>query len=62
MLSSLSVKNSRYKQSYYEQKGVIIRCDRNFGHIGLTFSLMKYVYALPCHFIIAKEKPIIPTK
>ena len=50
--SSLSVKNSKYNKNYYEKKSVIILCDINFGHIGLIFPLMKYVYALPCHFVI----------
>ena len=53
-LSSFSVKNSKYNKNYYKKKGVTIQCDRNFGHIGLIFSLMKYVYAIPCHFVIAK--------
>ena len=44
------------------KKGVIIRGYRNLENIGLTFSLMKYVYALPCHFVIVKLKPIIPIK
>ena len=37
-----------------ERKGIIIQFERNFGHIGLIFFMIKYVYALPCHFAVAE--------
>ena len=61
MLSSLSVKNSKNSvKNYYKKKGVIIQCDRNFGHIGLIFFFDEICLCTPLSLYNCKIKTYYP--